>query len=104
MVARLAHHTLSKLECGKDLYYRQYYTPYGELDIVAIRASLLWFVEVKGASQRASYDVVTTHKRQCLLKSIDYWLQHHDVNFEHMELVFCFRSSEGLDWIVDSCE
>ena len=78
----------------------QYHTPYGELDIVALRNNCLWFVEVKGSSKRnISFERVGRSKQLRVQQSVEHWLLVHAIDVEEMEMVVCFRTKEGLHWI-----
>jgi putative endonuclease len=78
----------------------QYHTPYGEIDIIALRNQCLWFVEVKGTSKRdISFERVSFQKQHRLAQSVEHWLIDNSCDFEEMEMVVCFRTEEGLHWI-----
>jgi putative endonuclease len=65
---------------GYVILEQNYRTPYGELDLVARRADLVIFVEVKTRTSRSfaqPEDSITRRKRGHILQSIDYYLQNH---------------------------
>ncbi len=76
---------------GYRILARRFRTPYGEIDIVARRRSLLAFVEVKA---RASLDeaayAVTLRQRQRIIEAAQAWLMAHpehadfDLRFDAM--------------------
>lgn len=85
---------------GWTILDAQYYTPYGEIDIVAIRADCLWFVEVKGSTGGTiSWERVSKAKQKRMRQSIEHWLMEHDCIYVEMEAVVCFRTDDGLDWV-----
>ena len=78
----------------------QYHTPYGEIDIIALRNQCLWFVELKGSLRKnISFERVSPSKQFRIQQSVEHWLMAHTYDFEEMEMVVCFRTSEGLHWI-----
>ena len=90
---------------GWSILSQQYHTPYGEIDIVAQKEELLWFVEVKGSSTSViDYDAVNLKKQSRIRKSITHWFMEHTPVFEAFEVVVCFRTTQGLDWIVGAFE
>ena len=86
---------------GWTILYRQYKTPYGEIDIVAAKDDILWFVEVKGTAKKSiSFERISKQKQERIVQSAEYWLVEHQYVYENIEFVVCLRTSEGLDWIV----
>ena len=72
---------------------------------MARKKDLLWFVEVKGSSSsQIDYEIVNRKKQQRLRKSVLHWLTEHEPSFEELEMVVCFRSSQGIDWITGAFE
>ena len=85
---------------GWSILESQYHTPYGEIDIIALRNGCVWFVEVKGSSgSHISYERVSKVKQVRLQRSAEYWLAEYDSEYEELEMVVCFRTDTGLDWI-----
>ena len=85
---------------GWSVLETQYHTPYGEIDIIALKNECIWFVEVKGSSGvDISYERVSKTKQMRIQRSIAHWLMEHDVEYEELEIVICFRTKDGLDWI-----
>jgi len=75
--AYLRHHKFQIIE-------RNFYTKMGEIDIIAIKDTVLHFVEVKSAT---TYDKaiqnITPKKMQRILSSVAVYLQKH-----HLELAY----------------
>ena len=85
---------------GWSILDTQYYTPYGEIDIIAMKDGCVWFVEVKGStSDYISYERVSKSKRLRIQRSVEHWLVEHVVEYEELEFVVCFRTKDGIDWI-----
>lgn len=88
---------------GWSILETQYHTPYGEIDIIARKNGCIWFVEVKGSSgSYISYERVSKTKQVRIQRSIAHWFVDHDVEYEEMEIVVCFRTKDGLDWIANA--
>ena len=85
---------------GWSILDTQYYTPYGEIDIIVMKDGCVWFVEVKGStSDYISYERVSKAKRLRIQRSVEHWIMEHEVEYEELEFVVCFRTKNGLDWI-----
>ena len=70
---------------------------------MCIKNNRLWFVEVKGASGRfIDYERVSPAKRKRVSRSAEYWLMHENCMYEEVELVACFVTQQGLDWITNA--
>ena len=88
---------------GWSILGTQYHTPYGEIDIIAQKTGCIWFVEVKGSSSvHISYERVSKIKQIRIQRSIEHWLMDNDVEYDEMEIVVCFRTRDGLDWIANA--
>jgi len=88
---------------GWTILEQNVYTPYGEIDIIASKDDVLWVVEVKGSSSlEISYERVTKAKQKRVSASIEHWLMDQEICYEEISFVVCFRTTEGLDWIVDA--
>ncbi|HEY8450612.1 MAG TPA: YraN family protein, partial [Bacillota bacterium] len=59
-------------------------TPYGELDIVAVRARRLAFVEVKRRATRAEAEAaLTQYQARRIVRAADYWVSRHPRYRDH---------------------
>lgn len=88
---------------GWSILDTQYHTPYGEIDIIAAKDGCVWFVEVKGsAGDFISYERVSKAKQLRIRRSVEHWIVEHDVEYEELECVVCFRTKNGLDWICNA--
>lgn len=73
---------------GYRIIARRVVTPAGEIDIVAMRASRLAFVEVKMRSSRAVAEAsISDSQRRRVHRAADLWLARHQA-FREMELGF----------------
>ncbi|MEC7984269.1 MAG: YraN family protein [Myxococcota bacterium] len=88
---------------GWSILNQNYHTPYGEIDIVSIKEGRLWFVEVKGTTKRRmDYGRVDAKKRRRIRLSVSHWLSVEEHSYEELELVVCFATRAGLDWITNA--
>lgn len=70
---------------GYTILTRNYYTKYGELDIVAQQRDILAFIEVKTRSQRflaSPIEAVDYRKRQRIIKSAILYLQETSLDLQ----------------------
>lgn len=70
---------------GYRIAARNYHTPYGELDIIAVTQKYIVFVEVK--TRRNTYmgtpeENVTPSKQKRLVRSALFYLQHHPTELQ----------------------
>ena len=85
---------------GWSILDTQYHTPYGEIDIIAMKDGCVWFVEVKGStSDVISYERVSKAKQYRIQRSVEHWVVEHEMEYEELECIVCFRTKDGLDWI-----
>ena len=63
---------------GYRILARRCRTPYGELDIVAVRGRRLAFVEVKRRPSRADAEAALTHRQaRRIVCAADHWVSRH---------------------------
>ena len=69
---------------GYRILERRCRTPYGELDIVAVRARRLAFVEVKRRATRAEAEAaLTQYQARRIVRAADYWVSRHPRYRDH---------------------
>lgn len=89
------------LASGYAILHKNYRTPYGELDLIASKADLLIFIEVKARTNGAyglPEDSITKRKREHILHAIDYYLQEHlEVNCDWRVDVIAIRGKPGYE-------
>jgi putative endonuclease len=69
---------------GYRILARRCRTPYGELDIIAVRAKRLAFVEVKRRATRAEAEAaLTQYQARRIVRAADYWVGRHPRYRDH---------------------
>lgn len=64
---------------------RNFYTKYGEIDIIALHENVLHFIEVKSAKEyEAAIQNITPQKMQRILRSCDVYLQAHQLELDYV--------------------
>ena len=84
---------------GFKIIERNYYTPYGEIDIIAQQSNELIFFEVKTRSNRKfgfPEESVNWKKKKVLTESVYHYLQQCDINFNEWRIDVI--SLETQDW------
>ncbi len=67
---------------GWQILTTNYYTRYGEIDIVALEGGQLVFVEVKSLCIDSAWELeetISKRKLERLYKSVDFWLWQHEM-------------------------
>ena len=67
---------------GFRIVERNFYSKFGEIDIIAIKNGILHFVEVKSGKNFEPIYAITPKKLQRILKSVDYFLFKKDLDLE----------------------
>ena len=62
---------------GYDIIDRNFYTKFGEIDIIAKKDNVLHFVEVKSGKNFHSIYNVTSTKMKRIIKSIEFYLKKY---------------------------
>jgi len=65
---------------GFRIRERNYRTRWGEIDIIAEKQGIVYFVEVKGRKERSWYlpeEAVRPHKQQRVLRAAQWYAQQH---------------------------
>lgn len=73
------------LEQGLKLLETNYYSRYGEIDIVMTDKKVIVFIEVryrKSSAYGGGATSITRNKQQKLIKTANHYLQHHQANVE----------------------
>ncbi len=69
---------------GYRILSRRHRTPYGEVDIVAVRGKRLAFVEVKRrATLEDAQSALTSGQARRIADAADYWLSRHPAHRDH---------------------
>ena len=69
---------------GYRILGRRCRTPYGEIDIIAVRARRLAFVEVKRRATRAEAEAaLTPYQARRIVRAADHWVSRHPRYRDH---------------------
>jgi putative endonuclease len=68
---------------GFRVIERNFYTKYGEIDIIAFLDNILYFVEVKSGTNFNPADNITTSKVDKIIKSVYVFLKSKNINFSY---------------------
>jgi putative endonuclease len=69
---------------GYRILERRCRTPYGEIDLIAVRAQRLAFVEVKRRATREEAEAALTHyQARRMVRAADYWVSRHPRYRDH---------------------
>jgi putative endonuclease len=77
---------------------RNFYTKYGEIDIIAFKEEVLYFVEVKSGVNFDPADNITLLKIDKITKSIYVFLKSKNINFSYNISAIIIRN-EKLEFI-----
>ena len=69
---------------GYRILGRRCRTPYGEIDLIAVRAKRLAFVEVKRRATREEAEAAFTHTQACrIVRAAEYWVSRNPRYRDH---------------------
>ena len=71
-----------------EIVCQNYYTPYGEIDIVAVKGDLICFVEVKARREKplvTGVEAVNFQKKQRIVHSAEIFLAENNNKFENFQ-------------------
>lgn len=72
-------------KCGFEIIDRNVHSRFGEIDIIALKAEVLHFIEVKsGADYAKAIQNITPQKLSRILQTIEVYLQRHQLEMEYM--------------------
>lgn len=89
---------------GYRFVYQNYYTQYGELDLIFFDGNVLIFVEVKTRlrpSIRPIEDSINTTKINRIVKSAEIYIDRTQVSFEEMRYDVVFITKYGSEWDIE---
>ncbi|MBF7682865.1 YraN family protein [Acinetobacter sp. B5B] len=75
---------------GFSILYRNYFSRYGEIDIVACKDEVMVFVEVKARSTAKygkSVETISEHKQAKIIKTAQYFIMQH-ASYHHYNFRF----------------
>jgi putative endonuclease len=102
-----------KNQFGLTLLDRNYRTPHGEIDLIMKDGDTTVFIEVRSRTMQVFMDALETIDRRKLMRIIrssEYYLQHHISNFNDVKCRFDVVTLNGpleaarLEWIKDAFE
>jgi len=67
-------------ENGFEILDRNFYSRFGEIDIVAYKDNTIHFIEVKSSKKYDPIYYITPKKMQKILKTIDYYMFKNSIN------------------------
>lgn len=67
-------------EAGFEILDRNFYSRFGEIDIVAYKDNTIHFIEVKSSKKYDPIYYITPKKMQKILKTIDYYMFKNSIN------------------------
>lgn len=76
---------------GFEILERNFYSRFGEIDIIALKDSVLHFVEVKGSAKRNPVYAITPKKLQKINQTIRFYFCRNSVTFDYCvdALIIC---------------
>ena len=98
---------------GLALLDRNFRTPHGEIDLIMKDGDTMVFIEVRSRTLQTLMDTLETIDRRKLMRIIrssEYYLQHHISNIDDMKCRFDVVTLTGpleaarLEWIKDAFE
>jgi len=96
------------LEKGYQLIEQNYYTPFGEIDIIMAKENELYFIEVKYRNSiKYGYPIeaMTGNKLKCLKKSMAFYLKselNKEFKVSHLSFLGILNGRDSeIEWIQD---
>ena len=83
---------------GYILVGRNIRTPYGEIDIVAEKDGITFFVEVKARTTRIFGPpeiAITPRKQQHMLSAAEHYAQEHEIDHWQIDVIAVERNQDG---------
>lgn len=71
------------LEEGYSIVARNFYSHFGEIDIIATKDEILHFIEVKYSKNTLPFERITPSKLQKILKTIQFYMYKNQVELEY---------------------
>ncbi len=86
------------LQRGFEIVMQNFFSRYGEIDIIALRDEVLHFIEVKSAKNTHPIYAVTPKKIHRILKTIDYFLLQNSIDRAYCFDVICVQD-HGIEFL-----
>ena len=84
---------------GWEILDRNFRSPWGEVDIVALKDKKLRFIEVRQRQNGNAFESVDSAKQRRIARTSMFWLHRHSVEFDECAFMVCAIDGTGLDWI-----
>jgi putative endonuclease len=81
-------------QLGYLIVERNFYSHYGEIDIIALKEETFHFIEVKYSKNSLPYERITPSKLQKILKTMEYFLYKNNVQKEYQVDAIFLNDSE----------
>ena len=84
---------------GWSVLERNYRSSRGEIDIIALKDGLLWFVEVRFREDGSAWDSITNKKKKSLTHAAQQYLADKEIFYDETNFVICGIDTKGTDWL-----
>lgn len=79
---------------GFEIVERNFYSRFGEIDIVASKEGVIHFVEVKGSEKYESIYAITPKKLSKIIQTIKFYLHKNSITSPYCIDAIAFRAKE----------
>lgn len=88
-------------EQGWLILRRNYYSAYGEIDIIASKEDELAFVEVKGRKRKSSWneDAIPKSKQRKIRRTAEYFLMETEQVYSEYQFAVLWIEAGDISWI-----
>ncbi len=90
-----------------DLVAKNYFCPYGEIDLVVCKDDVIYFIEVKyrsNLSYGSPRDAINYQKMQRMKKTAIYYIKDECSGFKHFKISFLGILKSGDQYVYDFIE
>lgn len=84
---------------GWSVLERNYRSIHGEIDIIALKDGLLWFVEVRYRGDGSAWESISTKKKKSLTVTANKYLSQATCAYHEVDFVVCGIDATGSDWL-----
>lgn len=83
---------------GFEIIERNFYSRFGEIDIIATKEGVIHFIEVKGSEKYESIYAITPKKLNKIIQTINYYLAKNSISSAYCIDAIAF-SAESITYI-----
>ena len=83
---------------GFEIVDRNFYSRFGEIDLIAFKNKTLHFIEVKSGVRFEPIYAITPKKIEKILKTIDFYLTQHHIAYDYCLSVIVIKGDE-IQWL-----